>query len=258
MKKLINKTIVITGASSGIGEACAHAFAQAGANLLLCARRINKLNILAEQLISQYPIRVLTRELDITQLADVNRTFSTLPNDWNNLDVLINNAGLAAGLDFLFAGDIEDWERMIDTNLKGLLYVTKAILPTMITRNQGHIINIGSIAGHEVYPKGNVYCATKYAVRALTKGLKMDLLGTAIRVSSIDPGAVQTEFSEVRFHGDKARAQAVYAGMTPLTAADIADAAIYCASRPAHVNISEMLILPTDQAAATMTHRYKQ
>jgi len=169
MKKLINKTIVITGASSGIGEACAHAFAQAGANLLLCARRINKLNILAEQLISQYPIRVLTRELDITQLADVNRTFSTLPNDWNNLDVLINNAGLAAGLDFLFAGDIEDWERMIDTNLKGLLYVTKAILPTMITRNQGHIINIGSIAGHEVYPKGNVYCATKYAVRALTR-----------------------------------------------------------------------------------------
>lgn len=257
MLSLHNKTILITGASSGIGAACAELFAHAGARLILCARRADRLDVLTEQLTTRFKTNIISYALDITQYDAVTRTIGSLPPDWQAIDILLNNAGLAVGLDPLAEGSITDWERMIDTNIKGLLYVTKTVLPNMIKRNQGHIINIGSIAGHEVYPKGNVYCATKHAVKALSQGLKMDLLGTHIRVSSIDPGMVNTEFSEVRFHGDKSKAENVYAGITPLAAEDIADAVLYCASKPPHVNISEIVILPTDQASATLIHRRK-
>ena len=178
-----------------------------------------------------------------------------LPVDWQGVDILVNNAGLSRGLDKLQEGDLDDWEEMIDANVKGLLYVTRAIVPGMVERQGGHIINIGSIAGRHAYPRGNVYCASKAAVRAITQGLKQDLLGTPIRVSEIDPGLVETEFSEVRFHGDRQRASETYHGLTPLTGEDIADLVWFCASRPNHVNISEMLVVPTDQATATQVYR---
>ena len=249
------KTILITGASSGIGAACARQFAAAGANLILCARRINQLEEMAITLQAQHGVKVLTVKLDVQDRASVSALPKTLPEGFREIDVLINNAGLAAGFDPIQVAKIDDWEMMIDTNVKGLLYMTRALLPAMIARNSGHIINIGSIAGHFVYPNGVVYSATKHAVKALSAGLRMDLFGTKLRVTSLDPGAVHTEFSEVRFKGDKTRADAFYEGMDALTADDIADAALYCASRPAHVNISEMIIMPTDQAAATMIAR---
>lgn len=252
---LKNKIIFITGASSGIGAACAKQFAKLGASLLLCARRIDKLNELAQQLRSEQDIDIYTFQLDVRKYDDVTEAFNTLPAKWKNIDVLLNNAGLAAGLDSLQEGLVQDWEEMIDTNFKGLLYVTRQILPHMIEKNAGHIINIGSIAGHYVYPKGAVYCATKYAVNALSNGLRMDLFGTKIRVSTIDPGAVETNFSMVRFKGDSERAAAVYEGIDALTPDDIADAVLYCATRPPHVNISEVIIMPTAQASATMMHR---
>ncbi len=252
---LKHKTILITGASSGIGAACAKQFAAAGANLILCARRINQLEEMAQDLQKTHSIKVLPLKLDVTDRASVQGLPETLPQEWREIAVLINNAGLAAGLDPIQTGSIDDWEAMINTNVKGLLYMTRALLPAMVARNAGHIINIGSIAGHFVYPNGVVYSATKHAVKALSEGLRMDLFGTKLRVTSIDPGAVHTEFSEVRFKGDKARADAIYQGMDALTASDIADAAVYCASRPSHVNISEMIIMPTDQAAATMIAR---
>lgn len=250
-----NKIVLITGASSGIGKACAEIFAQHGYQLLLCARRIEKLKELAEQLTQQYQTQVHYFLLDVSNAKNVTEALTNLPENWKNIDILINNAGLALGLEKLAEANIDDWEQMIDTNVKGLLYVTKALLPKMLVRNQGHIINMGSVSGHEVYAGGAVYCATKFAVNALTKTLKKELLGTNIRISSIDPGAVETEFSEVRFKGDKSRAQAVYQGFQPLTPADIADAVYYCASRPAHVNIREMIILPTRQASAYMINR---
>ena len=253
---LKNKIVFITGASSGIGAACAKQFAKSGAKLLLCARRIEKLNELAMQL-QEYGAEVYVFQLDVRQHSQVKNSLKTLPEKWKNIDILLNNAGLAAGLDTLQEGDINDWEEMIDTNVKGLLYITKEILPQMIERNSGHIINIGSIAGHVVYPKGAVYCATKYAVNALSNGLRMDLLGTKIRVSTIDPGMVESNFSLVRLKGDVERAKAVYEGMDPLTPNDIADAVLYCATRPPHVNISEIIIMPTDQASATMVARKK-
>lgn len=255
MDRFKNKIVFITGASSGIGAACAEQFAKAGAKLLLCARRIEKVNELAKQLRTEHHVEIHTFQLDIRQFADVQKTLKSLPVAWQTIDYLINNAGLAAGLDTLQEGSIDDWEAMIDTNVKGLLYVTKEILPRMIERNSGHIINIGSIAGHYVYPKGAVYCASKYAVNALTNGLRMDLLGTKIRVSTVDPGAVETNFSLVRFKGDSDRASAVYEGIDPLTPQDVADAVFYCASRPLHVNISEIIIMPTDQPSATMMSR---
>ncbi len=249
------QVVCITGASSGIGRACATTFAEAGANLLLCARRLDTLNQLAVELQSKHGIDVHTMGLDVRQQDKVADAFNVLPKKWQSIDILINNAGLAAGLDTLQEGNLQDWDDMIDTNFKGLLYVTRAILPTMVERNKGHVINIGSIAGHQVYPKGAVYCATKQAVNALSQGLRMDLLGTDIRVSSVDPGAVETNFSNVRFKGDTQRAAAVYIGMEPLKPEDVADAVHYCASRPPHVNISEMIIMPTHQAAVTMTFR---
>lgn len=253
--KLTNKIVFITGASSGIGEACAIEFAKAGARLILSARRLDKLNLLAKQLENDFDTKVLTLQLDVRDVHAVATAIKSVPNEWSQIDILLNNAGLAAGLDHIQEGSISDWEEMIDTNVKGLLYMTRAILPQMVARNSGHIINIGSIAGHYVYPKGAVYCATKYAVNALTNGLRMDLFNTKLRVSTVDPGAVETNFSHIRFKGDKQRAAAVYEGMEPLSPQDVADAVLYCATRPAHVNISEIIIMPTDQAAATMVAR---
>lgn len=252
---LKDKTIFITGASSGIGAACAEQFAKVGAKLLLCARQIEKLNEIAKQLRHQYQVEIYVFKLDVRRFTEVSTELNALPANWKSIDILVNNAGLAAGLDAIQEGDLQDWENMIDTNVKGLLYVTKEVLHEMIRKNSGHIINIGSIAGHYVYPKGGVYCATKHAVNALTNGLRMDLFGKKIRVSTVDPGAVETNFSLVRFKGDKERAAAVYEGMEALTPNDVANAVLYCATQPPHVNISEIIIMPTDQAAATMISR---
>lgn len=250
-----NKTICITGASSGIGAACAQYFAKSGARLLLCARQLSVLESLAAKLHQEYHTDVHIFQLDVRDRDAVQAAFSDLPTSWRDIDVLVNNAGLAAGLDFIQDANIDDWEAMIDTNLKGLLYVTKAVLPSMMTRNHGHIINIGSVAAHQIYPKGAVYCASKHAVKAVSEGLRMDVFGTNIRVSLIDPGAVETNFSTTRFKGDEERASAVYAGMTPLTPDDIADVVLYCANCPPHVNISDVLIMPVAQASATMVFR---
>lgn len=251
-----NKTIFITGASSGIGQACAEQCAAAGAHLILCARNIEKLTHFGQELQEKTGVTVLCYSLDVQQRSQVAALINSQEEPWRSIDILINNAGLAAGLDFFQEGDLDDWEAMIDTNIKGLLYVTRAILPQMIQRKSGHVVNIGSIAGHQVYPKGSIYCASKYAVHALSQALRMDLMGTNIRVSSVDPGVVVTNFSKVRFKGDEKRAAAVYEDMTPLQAHDIADAILYCITRPAHVNVSEMILMPTDQASATMVYRH--
>lgn len=252
---LKDKIVFITGASSGIGAACARYFAKSGAKLLLCARRLDLINELAQSIQKDHGVETHTFRLDVRDHAAVVETLQALPAQWKSVDILLNNAGLAAGLDTVQEGNVQDWEDMINTNVKGLLYVTREILPQMIAKNAGHIINIGSVAGHYVYPNGAVYCATKYAVHALSQGLRMDLFGKKIRVSTVDPGAVETNFSAVRFKGDAERAAKVYEGMQPLTPEDIADAVLYCASRPPHVNVSEVHIMPTAQAAATMVAR---
>lgn len=254
MLSLQNKIILITGASSGIGAACAKVFADAGARLILASRRIEKLQQLATtlQLTSQTGYLV---QLDVRLRIAVESAISTLPSQWSDIDILINNAGLSRGLDKLHEGDYSDWEEMIDTNIKGLLYLTRYVVPGMVQRGNGHVINIGSIAGHQTYPGGNVYCATKAAVKAISEGLKQDLLGTPIRVTSVDPGMVETEFSQVRFHGDTQRAEKVYQGITPLTADDIADTIFFCATRPKHVNINEVILMPVDQSSATLVNR---
>jgi len=254
---LKDKIVFITGASSGIGQACARLFAQLGVNLLLCARRIELVEDLAQQLTHEYGINAYAFKLDVRNHNQVKEALAQLPAKWQQIDILVNNAGLAAGLDHIQDGDIQDWEDMIDTNVKGLLYVTRQIAPLMVARNAGHIINIGSIAGHQVYPKGVVYCATKHAVGVISDGLRLDLFGTKIRVSTVSPGAVETNFSVVRFKGDEQRAAAVYEGAEVLTPEDVADAVIYCATRKPHINISEVLIMPTAQAAATMMLRKK-
>ncbi len=251
-----NTIVFITGASSGIGRSCAYAFAKEGAKLLLCARRGDRLVQLTSDLEKLYPgISILTFELDVRDRNAVEDRLNALPDAWKAIDVLVNNAGLSRGLDRLHEGLIEDWEEMLDTNVKGLLYITRTVVPWMVARAKGHIINIGSIAGHEVYPKGNVYCASKYAVDALTKGLRIDLFDTPLRVTTVDPGLVETEFSMVRFHGDEARAKPVYKGFTPLSPDDVADAVLWSASKPAHVQIAEIIILPTAQASATTVNR---
>lgn len=252
---LKDKVVLITGASSGIGEACAEQFAKAGAKLLLCSRRVEVVAQLAVRLKTMFGAESHVFACDVRDHQAVKQAIAALPAAWQEIDVLINNAGLAAGLDTIQDADAQDWEEMIDTNVKGLLYVTKAILPKMIAKNAGHIVNIGSIAGHTVYSKGVVYCATKKAVRAISEGLRMDLFGTKVRVSNVDPGAVETNFSTVRFKGDEKRAAAIYEGFNPLTAQDVADAVLYCATRPLHVNVSEVTIMPTAQAAATMIAR---
>jgi serine 3-dehydrogenase len=255
MTDLKKKTVLITGASSGIGFACAHAFAREGARLILAARRKQRIDALAKELKAKHGTEVYAIQLDVRKQPDVETTVKSLPKEWQEIEVLLNNAGLSRGLDKLYEGKLEDWEEMIDTNVKGLLYVSRAVIPGMVARGHGTIINIGSIAGHEVYPGGNVYCASKYAVDAITRGLRMDLVDTPIRVCTVDPGLVQTEFSIVRFRGNDERAKNVYKGLQPLTPEDIADAVVYCASRPPHVQIAEMIVLPTAQASTTLVHR---
>lgn len=255
MLSLKDKTVFVTGASSGIGEATAQAFAGLGARILMCARRAERLEKLAQTLESEYRVAAHYFRLDVRDQPAVDRAVAGLPAEWRAIDVLVNNAGLSRGMDKLPNGLVDDWEEMIDTNVKGLLYICRAVLPGMIERGRGHIINIGSLAGYEVYPAGNVYCATKFAVRALSKGLKFDLVGTPIRVSEVAPGMVETEFSIVRFHGDAERAGQVYQGLTPLGPDDIADAVVWCATRPAHVNVSIVEVMPTAQASTTLSHR---
>jgi serine 3-dehydrogenase len=254
MDRIKGKTAVVTGASSGIGRACAEAFADRGVNLVLAARRLEMIDELREKL-SGRGISVRIRRLDVREREDVLKFATELKSDGICPDILINNAGLSAGLDKLHEGDFDDWDRMIDTNVKGLLNVSRGLIPLMVERNAGHIVNIGSLAGHQVYPGGNVYNATKFAVRALTEGMSIDLLGTKVRVSCVSPGAVHTEFSEVRFHGDRKRAEKVYQGYEPLTAADVADAILYVVNTPEHVNILELLMLPTAQRNVYCWHK---
>lgn len=256
-EQLSKRTILITGASSGIGAACVRVFAGEGARLLLLARREEKLVALVAQLVASGIDRskLHTLTVDVRDRVQVESVFTQLPAEWSAIDILINNAGLSRGLNKLQEGEIQDWEEMIDTNVKGLLYVTRAVVPGMIDRGLGHVVNLGSIAGHQTYPQGNVYCGTKAAVRSISEGLKIDLLGTPVRVTSIDPGLVDTEFSTVRFHGDSTRAATVYQGLIPLTAEDIAETILFCLTRPAHVNISEILLVPTAQATPTLVHR---
>lgn len=248
------RAALVTGASAGIGAACVRAFAGGGWRVVFCARRQPAIEKLAQE------IRAAGGEahgfvLDVRDASAVEQAIAQLPPEWRDIDVLVNNAGLSRGLDPLQKGLLSDWNEMIDTNVKGLLHVTRAVVPGMIERGRGHVINLGSIAGREVYPKGNVYCASKHAVDAITRGLRMDLLGTGVRVSTVDPGLVNTEFSAVRFHGDRARADAAYQGMTPLSAADVADVILWIASQPAHRVIAEVLLYPADQASARDVHR---
>lgn len=252
---LQDRIVLITGASSGIGSATARVFAQAGAKLILTARRQDRLEQLADELGKEFASSTHLLSLDVRDAIAVESAISNLSADWSSIDVLINNAGLSRGLEKLQAGSIQDWEEMIDTNIKGLLYLTRAIVPGMISRGRGHVVNLGSTAGHQTYPNGNVYCATKAAVRVISEGLKQDLLGTPVRVSSVDPGLVETEFSQVRFRGDTERAKKVYQGLTPLTPTDVADVIFFCATRPPHVNISEVLLMPTDQAGSMLFNR---
>ncbi len=253
--KIDGLRVLITGASSGIGAACAEAFASRGARLLLVARREQRLDDLASTLTERWPVPVLTGSLDVGDHRAVREWVGGLAAEWSAIDILLNNAGLARGLATVQEGDVADWEEMIDTNLKGLLYISRAVLPGMVARGRGQVINIGSIAGHEVYPMGNVYCATKHAVAGLTRAMAIDTMGSGVRVSTVDPGMVETEFSLVRFAGDQERAAAVYEGLQPLAAADVAEAVLFCATRPAHANVREMILMPTAQPTAVHIHR---
>lgn len=252
---LTGKTVLVTGASSGIGRACSEAFAREGCRLLLVARRLDRLESLARGLRADFGAEVEVGRLDVRDRLAVEAWLESLPSGWDRVDVLVNNAGLARGLSTVWAGDVDDWDEMIDTNVKGLLWVTRVVLRGMVQRGSGHVVNIGSIAGHETYPGGNVYCATKHAVTAIGRSMGIDVLGTGVRVSSVDPGMVETEFSTVRFHGDSDRADSVYDGLQPLTGGDVADAVLYCATRPPHANVREMILMPTAQAAAVHVHR---
>ncbi|MFN0256883.1 SDR family NAD(P)-dependent oxidoreductase [Pedobacter ureilyticus] len=249
------KIALITGSTSGIGAACADTLAAQGYDLILVARRENLLETQSQELATKHGVKIKKIQADVRDKENINYVLEILPAEWKNVDLLVNNAGLSQGLDPIDKGDTDDWDRMIDTNVKGLLYVTKVVASWMVERKKGHIINIGSIAGKEVYPNGNVYCATKHAVDALNKGMRIDLLPHGIKVTAINPGMVETEFSIVRFKGDENRAKKVYDGLEPLIAQDIADAIWYVVSRPAHVNISDMLIMPTAQASGTIVKR---
>ncbi len=255
MTFLQDKIILITGASSGIGNACAKIFAGAGAKLILVARRSERLQQLADQLRHQFGVQIYILQLDVRDRLAVESALSNLPPSWSEIDILVNNAGLSRGLEKLHQGDFLDWEEMIDTNIKGLLYFSRYLVPGMVSRGRGHVVNLGSIAGHQTYPGGNVYCATKAAVKAISEGLKQDLLGTPVRVTSVDPGMVETEFSEVRFHGDTERAKKVYQGVKPLTPWDVADVIFFCITRSPHVNINEVILMPVNQSSATLVHR---
>ena len=254
----MNRTVLITGATSGIGEATARMYAFNKFRLIITGRRGERLAKLASQLTLEHSIEILPLCFDVRNQTEVDSFLGSLPEQWKHVDILINNAGLSLGFDPIHDGNPCDWDTMIDTNIKGLLYVTKAIIPNMILHGRGHIINIGSIAGKEVYINGNVYCATKHAVDALTKSIRMDLLQYGIRVTQIAPGAVNTEFSHVRFHGNSNRAEQVYSGFEPLTANDVAEVIWFAASRPDHVNINDILVMPTAQAGASQIFRRTQ
>jgi 3-hydroxy acid dehydrogenase / malonic semialdehyde reductase len=252
---LKEKIVFITGASAGIGAATALAFAAEGARLLLAARRSEKLAEVAQLALARGAAAVHSFELDVRHHSVVQDAIDSLPPEWAEIEVLVNNAGLSRGLDKLYAGKIEDWDQMIDTNVKGLLYVCRAVVPGMVARGRGHIVNLGSTAADITYPNGAVYCASKAAERAINDGLREDLLGTAVRVTSIDPGMVETDFSLVRFHGDQERAAKVYQGLTPLTPDDVAEAIVWAAGRPAHVNIARISMTSIHQANSLLFHR---
>jgi len=252
---LKEKIVFITGASSGIGAATALGFAAEGARLLLAARRAGKLAEVASAALERGATSVHSIDMDVRDHRAVQNAIDSLPSEWAEIDILVNNAGLSRGLDKLYMGRIEDWEEMIDTNVKGLLYVTRAVVPGMVVRGRGHVINLGSTAGEITYPNGAVYCATKAAERSINDGLRQDVLGTPVRVTSVDPGMVETDFSLVRFRGDNERAAKVYKGVKPLTAEDVADVIVWAASRPAHVNIARVVLTPVQQANSLLFHR---
>ena len=255
MQSLKDKIVFITGATSGIGEACAIEFASQGAKLILCARREQKLKALAENLTKTYHCKTHCVVADVSHREQVTQSIMELSKEWVDIDILINNAGLACGLEKFHDLPLDDIDTMIDTNLKGLLYVNHAVLQNMVARNKGHIIHMGSIAGHQTYPGGNVYSATKHAVKGINESIKIDLTGTDIRVSSIDPGMVETNFSKVRFRGDVDRADSVYAGFQPLVGKDIAEIAVFIATRPSHVNISDTIVMSVAQSSVYDVHR---
>ena len=250
----MNKTVLITGATSGIGLACARKFAQNGDRLILTGRNEQRLNEIRKEL-TEKGTEVLTLAFDVRNREVAEKLMTELPEEWKKIDVLVNNAGLALGLDPEYEGNLDEWETMIDTNIKGLLTMTRLVVPGMVERNSGHIINIGSVAGDAAYAGGNVYCATKAAVKALTDGLRIDVINTAIRVTNLKPGLVETNFSNVRFRGDNERADSLYRGIKHLVGDDIADVAVYAANAPEHVQIAEVLILATHQASASMVVR---
>ena len=250
-----SKIILITGATAGIGEATASLFAQNGWNLIITGRRKERLDKLSKRIEENHKVKVLSLNFDVRDLNAVEEAVASLPQDWRKIDVLVNNAGLAVGRDAFQEAVFDDWERMIDTNVKGLLYISRMISPLMIANNKGHIINISSIAGSQVYAGGHVYCATKHAVEALSQGMRIDLLKHGIKVTSIKPGAVETEFSIVRFKGNKEVADSVYKGIVPLVAQDVAETVYFAATRPPHVNINEIMLTCTAQANAFYTHR---
>lgn len=255
MISLKNKTVLVTGASAGIGKACAYAFANEGANLIIGARRVERLESIKNEIEEKYSVKVLPLKLDVTNRDEVILSIANLEGDWKKINVLVNNAGLGRGLNKVHEDNPEGWDEMIDTNVKGLLIVTKEVVKGMVERKDGHVINIGSIAGHQAYPGGSVYCATKHAVRAITEALRIETLEHNIRVSTVDPGMVETEFSDVRFYGDTEKAKNVYKGLEPLTGDDIAETVVFCASRPKHVNINEIIVMPSAQATAMIANR---
>jgi NADP-dependent 3-hydroxy acid dehydrogenase YdfG len=252
---LKDRIVFITGASSGIGAACARAFAAEGARLLLAARRVDRIEAMKADLLQDGAAAVHAFSLDVQDRDAVEQAIAHLPAEWSAIDVLVNNAGLSRGLDKLWEGKTQDWEEMIDTNVKGLLWVTRAVVPGMLARGRGHVVNMGSTAQEIAYPGGNVYCGTKAAVKLINDGLRIDLLGTPVRVTSIDPGMVETEFSQVRFRGDKERAEKIYQNITPLTPEDVADAIVWATTRPVHVNVAHLSMTTVDQANSLLFNR---
>jgi serine 3-dehydrogenase len=250
---MANRIALVTGASAGIGEATARKLADAGWDLILAARRLERLQQLAKQL----QVETYLIQLDVRDRKAVEAAIIGLPERWQNIDLLVNNAGLSRNLEKLHEGHPESWDEMIDTNVKGLLYVSRAVIPGMVARGRGHVINIGSIAGHEVYPGGNVYCASKFAVDGITRGMRIDLVDTPVRVSTVDPGLTETEFSQVRYYGDTEKAKKAYQGLTPLTGDDIADAVVWVATRPENVQIAQIVIVPKAQASTMVTFRQR-
>lgn len=252
-----NKIVLITGASSGIGQACAQAFAEQGAHLILCGRNELRLQKIMAKITKHHYVKILPLAFDITDAAVVEKMVMNLPAEWRDIDILVNNAGMALGYDKLYNGKLEDWDKVIATNINSVVYMTRFIVANMVQRQQGHVINIGSISSRQTYSGGSVYCATKFAVRGLTDTLRMDVHGTSIRVTLIDPGMVKTDFFNHRVQGDATKVEALFAGMTPLQPADVAAAVVFCATQPAHVCIQEVTIMPTDQTSGTLVHRRK-